>query len=115
MHSEMNRRRNIETIKEGKPKGHYMGIGMAIGMGIGIPIGLLIGIYMDNISAGIAMGPGIGAGIGVGLGAYLEKKRNPNPIEEANKGAKNKALLLTIAGLVILLVLGVVYTLLKHH
>ncbi len=111
----MSKMNAITKTAEAKPKGHYMGIGIAIGMGIGIPISLLFGVLMDKLTLGISIGPAIGAAIGVVVGAYLEKKRNPNPIEDTSGKQKYAGLLLALVGALVLLIISIIYFILKHQ
>jgi hypothetical protein len=71
---------------------------------------LAIGIALDNIGMGIAIGAGVGVSVGVAIGASLKKKEEEKAgihgkqksIPKEAKMAKLIALVIALAGLLIL-------------
>jgi len=94
------RAKQEEIKRTGKyPKGHFIGLGMAFGVAIGMPLGIAIG--------NIALGPGMGLPLGLVIGMALEEKNKDKirPLTKKEEEARQKAIAVGLA----LLVLGAIF------
>ncbi|WP_407354989.1 hypothetical protein [Methanolobus sp. WCC5] len=81
------------------PKGYFISHGMVVGLPLGIPIGIVLDM--------IAIGPLIGLAFGAGIGTYLEKKKNPNPLQLAPEDEiQRKRIILALSGFFLLGILA---------
>ncbi len=74
----------------------------SLGISIGVPVGVALGLIFGNLGIGVT----VGLSAGVIVGRLLEKKKNPNPLdqdsEEHAKGRKRLLLMFLIGDAVFL-------------
>ena len=103
--------------EDGKyPEGYFislwMGLGIAIFSGLGIPLS----ITTDNYGF-IGVGPALGVAVGLAIGSSIEAKHkkegNIRPLTEKEQKTRETAVKIGVLALILLVILGLVFLILR--
>jgi len=98
------------------PEGHFislwMGIGIAIFSGIGIPLSITTDNY-GFIGVGPALGVAVGLAVGSSIEARYKKEGKIRPLTEEEQKSRKTAVNIGVVALILLLILGLVFFLLR--